>query len=386
MMNAGTVFTTVSLMMLANGVVLAVVSRDLPATLRPAAVYWQFGTMLIAAGCAVLAFGAPLARPIMLFAANGLIVFGLTAYYAAVQRFGGARPKAWQFLPAVVATACVLWFSTVDPNFQIRVIVVSIVWIWLMLASVLALLDRSREDTALSRSILIGIFTLVMVYAGARLFIYLTMDLGPDFAIESGTNWLNMLSPIVMTLLPVVGTTAFLLMCSDSLKRQLETAASTDYLTGLPNRRALAQYGAKRFREAARSGTALAVAILDIDHFKAFNDTYGHGLGDDILRVVARTLQGNVRSSDLAGRWGGEEFLVLLPETQLDGALAVANKIRESVAMTEFKVNRPGIQLTISLGVCEYKPDQNIFEAISRADQALFQAKLGGRNRAIVAA
>jgi len=264
MMNAGTVFTTVSLMMLANGVVLAVVSRDLPATLRPAAVYWQFGTMLIAAGCAVLAFGAPLARPIMLFAANGLIVFGLTAYYAAVQRFGGARPKAWQFLPAVVATACVLWFSTVDPNFQIRVIVVSIVWIWLMLASVLALLDRSREDTALSRSILIGIFTLVMVYAGARLFIYLTMDLGPDFAIESGTNWLNMLSPIVMTLLPVVGTTAFLLMCSDSLKRQLETAASTDYLTGLPNRRALAQYGAKRFREAARSGTALAVAILDI--------------------------------------------------------------------------------------------------------------------------
>ena len=75
-----------------------------------------------------------------------------------------------------------------------------------------------------------------------------------------------------------------------------------------------------------------------------------------------------------------------MPETQLDGALAVANKIRESVAMTEFKVNRPGIQLTISLGVCEYKPEQNIFEAITRADQALFQAKLGGRNRAIVAA
>jgi diguanylate cyclase (GGDEF)-like protein len=126
--------------------------------------------------------------------------------------------------------------------------------------------------------------------------------------------------------------------------------------------------------------------MADLDYFKKVNDTHGFNTGDDVLVEVSRVLRGCLRNEDICSRWGGEEFLVLLPETQLDGALAVANKIRESVAMTEFKVNRPGIHLTISLGVCEYKPEQNIFEAISRADQALFQAKRGGRNRAMVAA
>jgi diguanylate cyclase (GGDEF)-like protein len=142
----------------------------------------------------------------------------------------------------------------------------------------------------------------------------------------------------------------------------------------------------QEFSRASRHQRYASIIMADLDYFKKVNDTHGFNTGDDVLVEVSRVLRGCLRNEDICSRWGGEEFLVLLPETQLDGALAVANKIRESVAMTEFKVNRPGIQLTISLGVCEYKPEQNIFEAISRADQALFQAKLRGRNRAIVAA
>lgn len=171
-----------------------------------------------------------------------------------------------------------------------------------------------------------------------------------------------------------------------NMNRSLDLATRIDPMTGLANRRAIMEMIEQEFSRAHRHQRAASIIMADLDYFKKVNDTHGFNAGDDVLVEVSRVLRSCIRSEDICSRWGGEEFLVLLPETQLDGALAVANKIRESVAMTEFKVNRPGIQLTISLGVCEYKPEQNIFEAISRADQALFQAKLGGRNRAIVAA
>jgi diguanylate cyclase (GGDEF)-like protein len=171
-----------------------------------------------------------------------------------------------------------------------------------------------------------------------------------------------------------------------NMNRSLDLATRIDPMTGLANRRAIMEMIEQEFSRASRHQRYASIIMADLDYFKKVNDTHGFNTGDDVLVEVSRVLRGCLRNEDICSRWGGEEFLVLLPETQLDGALAVANKIRESVAMTEFKVNRPGIHLTISLGVCEYKPEQNIFEAISRADQALFQAKRGGRNRAMVAA
>ncbi|HMM63886.1 MAG TPA: GGDEF domain-containing protein [Mesorhizobium sp.] len=382
MMEAGTVFTAVSLMMLANGVVLAVASHDWPAALRPAAIYWQAGTMLIAAGCAVFAFGAPLPRPVMLVGANGFIVFGLTAYYAALQQFDGIRPARWQFLPAVAATACVAWFSTVTPNFQIRIVVVSVVWVWLLLASISTLLGGWHGATSLSRKILTGIFVLVTTYAVARLIVYLQMAPGPDFAVESGENWLNLLSPIFMTLLPVVGTTAFLLMCSDNLRRQLETAASTDYLTGLPNRRTLAKCGAERFRKAREHGTGLAVAVLDIDNFKAINDAHGHDVGDRALVHVAGHLHAQIRKADMIARTGGEEFAVLLADPDHAAAIAAVERMRRAVEQAQFNTGTARLSVTISAGVAVYRAGDTAFEdMLLRADQALYMAKSAGRNR-----
>jgi len=171
-----------------------------------------------------------------------------------------------------------------------------------------------------------------------------------------------------------------------NMSRSLDLATRIDPMTGLANRRAIMEIIEQEFSRSSRHLRAASIIMADLDCFKKVNETHGFNTGDDVLVEVSRVLRGCLRNEDICARWGGEEFLVLLPETSLEGALAVANKIRESVAMTEFKVNRPGIQITISLGVCEYNSDQNIFEAISRADQALHQAKMGGRNRAIVAA
>jgi diguanylate cyclase len=171
-----------------------------------------------------------------------------------------------------------------------------------------------------------------------------------------------------------------------NMNRSLELATRIDPMTGLANRRGIMEMIEQEFSRAHRHQRSASIIMANLDYFNKVNDTHGFNTGDDVLVEVSRVLKSCLRNEDICARWGGEEFLVLLPETQLDGALAVANKIRESVAMTEFKVNRPGIQLTISLGVCEYRAEQNFHEAISRADQALHQAKMGGRNRANAAA
>lgn len=171
-----------------------------------------------------------------------------------------------------------------------------------------------------------------------------------------------------------------------NMNRSLDLATRIDAMTGLANRRAIMEKIDQEFSRAQRHQRTTSIVLADLDNYKLVNDTHGYNTGDDVLVEVARVLRSSVRSEDICARWGGEEFLILLPETPLDGALAVANKIRESVAMTVFSANRAGIKLTISLGVCEYRPDQNIFEAIKRADQALRQAKMAGKNRAMVAA
>lgn len=170
-----------------------------------------------------------------------------------------------------------------------------------------------------------------------------------------------------------------------NMNRSLDLATRIDPMTGLANRRSIMEQIDQEFSRAHRHQRAASIVLADLDNFKVINDTYGYNTGDDVLVEVARVLRGCVRSEDICARWGGEEFLILLPETPLDGALAVAHKIRESVAMSLFSANRSGISLTVSLGVCEYHPDQNMLESIKRADVALQQAKHAGKNRAIVA-
>lgn len=168
-----------------------------------------------------------------------------------------------------------------------------------------------------------------------------------------------------------------------NMNRSLNLATRIDPMTGLANRRAMMELLEQEFSRASRHQRAISIVIADLDTFKRVNDAHGFNTGDDVLVEVARVLRGCVRNEDFCGRWGGEEFMFLLPETELEGALAVANKIRESVAMTEFVINKPGVRLTISLGVCSHQNGQNIFDAVTGADQALHKAKMGGGNRTV---
>jgi diguanylate cyclase len=171
------------------------------------------------------------------------------------------------------------------------------------------------------------------------------------------------------------------------LKQYLETVkkeATTDGLTGVANRKAFDRTVADAVADAEEHGKKLILMMIDIDHFKKFNDTYGHQTGDQVLRLVARTLVSNVKGRDTAARFGGEEFAILLPDTALAAGLKVAETLRVSVEEREL-VNKSSQQnlgtLTISLGVAEYRKGEGVDGLIARADGALYDAKKSGRNR-----
>ena len=171
----------------------------------------------------------------------------------------------------------------------------------------------------------------------------------------------------------------------DSLVKS-EERAKTDTLTGLPNRRALEEFFRKTRAAAMEQGHAVSVLMMDIDHFKRFNDQFGHGVGDQVLRLMAKVLRDGVRDTDLPARYGGEELIVILPDTDLTIATSVAERIRRSVA--ECRLSRrstgealPGI--TISIGVAEFQGGESMTDLIERCDRALYLAKNTGRNRVV---
>ena len=166
-----------------------------------------------------------------------------------------------------------------------------------------------------------------------------------------------------------------------NLARLYEKAAKTDELTGLPNRRAMQNQLERELHRFSRSGHHFSVILLDIDHFKQVNDHYGHDAGDQILQDFASLLVELSRTSDLASRWGGEEFLLLLPDTSLLEALALAERLRSAVEQHEFIHDGQHIPVTISAGVCTTNRAGSIEELLRQADNNLYSAKSQGRNR-----
>ncbi|WP_176787825.1 ABC transporter substrate-binding protein [Roseospirillum parvum] len=179
----------------------------------------------------------------------------------------------------------------------------------------------------------------------------------------------------------IIGFTAVRIDITD--KKRIEELSVTDRLTGLFNRFRLDEVLAREFGRFERYGRPLGVILADVDHFKQINDSLGHGAGDRVLAGLARVLADKVRAADVVGRWGGEEFLILCPETDLEGALMMAGKLRAALgeAAVEGLDLPAGRRLTASFGVAVSRPGDTIDSLISRADQGLYRAKNEGRDR-----
>ena len=171
----------------------------------------------------------------------------------------------------------------------------------------------------------------------------------------------------------------------DSLNKS-EQRARTDTLTGLPNRRALEEFFRQVQIAAMERDEPLSVLLIDVDHFKKFNDNYGHGVGDQVLRLVAKAVRERVRENDLPARYGGEELIAVLPRADLETCSGVAERIRRSIAECQFTRRSTGEmlpQITVSIGVGQFQFGESMADLIDRCDRALYLAKKLGRNRVI---
>lgn len=168
---------------------------------------------------------------------------------------------------------------------------------------------------------------------------------------------------------------------SRRVTQALHAASQTDPLTDLPNRRHMIERLNAELARVDRHGGVFSLLMVDIDHFKAINDRFGHGIGDVALVETARLLRQNLRGHDLCARWGGEEFLILLTQTDQEQAQVVAEKLRLLVASNRLLLMDQDIHLTLSLGVAEHRPGASAEVSIQTADTALYAAKRAGRNR-----
>jgi len=244
------------------------------------------------------------------------------------------------------------------------------------------LLCRQRSDERfVSRLVLAWMMFAVAAVMALRALYFLAYPHRALTSIDS-SDLVSATTPFVLCLLPVMGTTAFLMMCAQRVQRQLQHAAAIDFLTGLPNRRTISATAEARIRTAQRLNFDMAVAIIDVDHFKSINDRLGHEAGDGALRHVAQVLASNARTANMVGRIGGEEFVVLLEGSSIEQAEVAAERLRAAVEHAPFLFNDQTITLTISVGLSAMLPSDTDFSAIlRRADNAMYQAKAKGRNR-----
>jgi diguanylate cyclase (GGDEF)-like protein len=198
----------------------------------------------------------------------------------------------------------------------------------------------------------------------------------------------NAFSPVAQQMAQAIADQTAISIENSRLYEKTRTLSATDDLTGLANRRQFQDYLQREWAQSRRYHSNFSLLMLDIDHFKAFNDTNGHLKGDIVLKKVAALLLQNTRGIDLVARFGGEEFIILLPKSDKEGSLAVAKKLCSCIESEYFngmELSQPEKKLTVSIGTSTFPTDStDVYDLLNRADEALYQVKRNGRNHARV--
>jgi len=381
-------------MLFIAGLVCALVSMAMfqiacryPDHLQRAIHRWGFSCLAAAVGV-FLIYGRPvLPGFVSVVIGNWLIMLAFALAYFAVCRMSGCRCMNHMLVAAWLAIS-LLAYAAIHlggASLSARVMTVA-----LMKLPILALLILVPFDTRMQPT-LHGLKSLGFIY-----FLYAVVSIMRAlYALD--TEWANALAmfrdPIqqlaVMTFVMalVVSSFLFTLALGAALNVELYRRATTDRLTGIFNRHAFEELARREVARGKRSGRAPGMLMVDVDHFKRINDSLGHLVGDEVLASVAKALAASLRQQDLIGRWGGEEFCVLLPETNASEVGAVAERLRTNVAELVGMKHADGvIPVTVSIGAVSPGQVINDFGALLQAaDDALYRAKAEGRNRTVAA-
>lgn len=309
-------------------------------------------------------------------------VLGLIAVYAAIRsgwsrRFKDPALTLAQILYAI--TCCVAAFVIAGPARGVTLPILAII----LMFGIFGLTTRQ----------MLGVLVYSLVAFGVASGVVAARD-EPDYPTVVAAAYVGM---VVVVLLSSTFLTTRVQSTREHLRRQkaelaqaleqIRQLATHDDLTGLLNRRAMLDRMQLEQHRSLRSGSPLLIAQLDIDHFKAVNDTHGHAAGDLVLQSFADTVRRNVRDTDVLARWGGEEFVLLLCDTPAADAVTLMERLRQAVQAMQVPVAQGGqpITVTVSIGLARHAPADPLAGTLERADRALYAAKAGGRNRVVPA-
>jgi diguanylate cyclase (GGDEF)-like protein len=279
----------------------------------------------------------------------------------------------------------VSWFGTSATGGPLRVAVISGLLAWLSAASAWEVQRRVRRQFDLRY----GAWLAVPLLMGAAVFGVRALRalLSPETIVAevSANSALNIGSAIVYMVVAMVFQLTLIALLASRLTSELHRASRHDALTGLLNRRAIDEALGAEVQRARRLGVPFTVLMLDLDHFKSINDRHGHAAGDRALQHLATLFTSQMRDIDRVGRWGGEEFMVLLPGTPMAQAQPLAQRLCERVSALPPRWEDSTLPVTVSIGIAEWLGDGDDLTALlARADEALYRAKQGGRNRVVV--
>lgn len=347
--------------------------------------HWAVADVCISAGFS-LTFTPLLPTPWSIVIGAALLTLGQSLQYSGIQlfRYGNCNYK----FPAAITTLAFLQsfcFVFIIPDIEIRAMFNS-----LILASINGLCAKQllirilqplrtaywlsgMSFAVLSSLMLVRFISLWWHYPGHYTLI-------AQIPINSVTFFIGSITQLFISF-------GFVLMLNYTLSSKLEQLARTDELTGALNRRAITEIAGRLCAQFARSGHSISVLMLDIDHFKNINDSYGHPVGDEVLRKFANIADSMIRQGDYVGRYGGEEFCILLPDTSAAEARLFAERLRQYYADSVItKVNNQPVYSTISIGIADSQSVTANFEhLVKAADDAMYQAKRNGRNRVCLA-
>lgn len=342
--------------------------------------HWACGLAVMVGAGALFLLRGTLPDALALPAANVCLMWGIGLSMIGTRRFFG-EPGGWGIFHAawLLELAAILWWLLVEPNFPHRAAAFSfIVSVFYLDQLRLVWRHRTPHFTSWFFGILLAVQGLNTLTRGVAA-LFLEADAANLLRRSALANGYLALANFMALLM----TVAFLMLATRKLQRILEQRSTHDPLTGVLNRRGFLQFFGRVRARQQRSDVPLSLMAIDLDHFKAINDQFGHTQGDKVLVQVASTIMRSTRQCDYVARFGGEEFVVLMPDTALGQAQQLALRIQSLLRDS----HQPGVPAcTVSIGIAEQQAAcESLDSLFSRADMALYRAKANGRNRAEVA-
>ena len=309
---------------------------------------------------------------------NGSYLVGtLLLSWGLCQRAGVALPIKLLGAFALAGAAGAMWYAAVDPKIVGRLYSVNFA------VGAMFMVTAMKMRPGMSGSVVDRLLFWVVMLTGVQFFIRTSVSLYLDAGMTAvtyhqSTYWAVL--SFFVSLFSLAMALSIIAAVAHDIMRQIAGDADTDPLTGLPNRRGFDRRLADNMRRSNRTGLPFSLVVMDIDRFKSINDRFGHQTGDRILEIVGKLLADHIRKQDIAARFGGEEFCILLPDTERASAQMFAESLRSVLELQDYPDLRPGNTVTASFGVAERQAGQSFEELYGAADRALYQAKNDGRN------